>query len=128
MKAHFAEALHPSHDPADPADPAAGKRRTRLPASMTRAASALPGVLMPVILICMAQAVVVLAGELDLSVGAGISLINCALAGLPALAGWGTGATCLAAFAIALAAGVCNGMLVGYFRQSALIATFATSA
>jgi ribose transport system permease protein len=157
MKAHFAEALHPSHDPADPADPTAGKRRTRLPASMTRAASALPGVLMlliviglnahlqpdffsadslssnlqnaaPVILICMAQAVVVLAGELDLSVGAGISLINCALAGLPALAGWGTGATCLAAFAIALAAGVCNGMLVGYFRQSALIATFATSA
>ena len=34
----------------------------------------------------------------------------------------------MAALAVALAAGVCNGVLVGYFRQSALIATFATGA
>ncbi len=82
----------------------------------------------PVILICMAQAVVVLVGELDLSVGAGISLVNCVLASIPALAGWGTGTTCLAAIAAALAAGVCNGLLVGYLKQSSLIATFATGA
>ncbi|MEA3087103.1 MAG: ribose transport system permease protein [Paraburkholderia sp.] len=82
----------------------------------------------PVILVCMAQAVVVLLGELDLSVGAGISLVNCVLAAAPSLTGWGTGATCAAALTVALTAGVCNGVLVGYFRQSALIATFATGA
>jgi len=154
MKAHLGEALHAT---GGPADPAARKRRPRLPASVSRAMSALPGVVMlliviglnaylqpdffsadslssnlqsaaPVILVCMAQAVVVLAGELDLSIGAGISLVNCALASLPALAGLSSGATCLAALAVALAAGVCNGLLVGYFRQSALIATFATGA
>lgn len=82
----------------------------------------------PVILVCMAQAVIVLLGELDLSVGSGISLINCVLAAVPSLTGWGTAATCVAALVIALAAGVCNGLLVGYLRQSALIATFATGA
>ncbi|ALE59239.1 ABC transporter permease [Paraburkholderia sp. RL17-368-BIF-A] len=82
----------------------------------------------PVILVCMAQAVIVLLGELDLSVGSGISLINCVLAAVPSLTGWGTAATCVAALVIAVAAGVCNGLLVGYLRQSALIATFATGA
>lgn len=82
----------------------------------------------PVILICMAQAVVVLMGELDLSVGAGISLVNCVLAAAPDHLGWGLGTTCVAALAVALVAGACNGLLVGYSRQSALIATFATGA
>ncbi|WP_244818348.1 ABC transporter permease [Caballeronia sp. Lep1P3] len=82
----------------------------------------------PVILICMAQAVIVLMGELDLSVGAGISLVNCVLAALPGFMGWGAGATCLAGLAAALLAGACNGFLVGYAKQSALIATFATGA
>lgn len=82
----------------------------------------------PVILVCMAQAVIVLAGELDLSVGAGISLVNCLLAGLPGLTGLGMAATCAIALATALAAGLCNGFLVGYLRQSSLVCTFATSA
>ncbi|MFP4894637.1 ABC transporter permease [Paraburkholderia sp. EG304] len=82
----------------------------------------------PVVLICMAQAVVVLMGELDLSMGAGISLVNCVLAAAPGLMGWGLGATCVAALAAALLAGACNGLLVGYAKQSALIATFATGA
>jgi ribose transport system permease protein len=151
MKAHLAEILH------GPGKAAPERRRSALPAGWTWAASALPSVVMlllviganawlqpdfftadslssnlqnaaPVILVCMAQAVIVLAGELDLSVGAGISLVNCVLAGVPALTGWGTGGTCLAALAVALAAGLCNGFLVGYLRQSALIATFATGA
>jgi ribose transport system permease protein len=151
MKVDLAESMQPPHTPA------LRKHRLRLPAGVQRAGSALPAAAIfavvvlfnavlqpdffsadslssnlqnaaPVILICMAQAVVVLVGELDLSVGAGISLVNCVLASLPALAGWGTGATCLAALAAALAAGVCNGLLVGYFKQSSLIATFATSA
>lgn len=82
----------------------------------------------PVILICMAQAVVVLMGELDLSVGAGISLVNCVLAAAPDHLGWGLGATCVAALFVALVAGACNGLVVGYAKQSALIATFATGA
>jgi ribose transport system permease protein len=82
----------------------------------------------PVLLVCMAQAVIVLVGELDLSVGAGVSLVNCLLAGLPAAAGLGTGATCALALAGALLAGLCNGFLVGYLRQSALVCTFATGA
>lgn len=82
----------------------------------------------PVILICMAQAVVVLMGELDLSVGAGISLVNCVLAAAPDHLGWGLGTSCIAALVVALVAGACNGFVVGYARQSALIATFATGA
>jgi ribose transport system permease protein len=151
MKAGLTERLHAPHEQRS--------RRVRqgINAIASRNASALPGLVMllivvscnaflqpdffsadslssnlqnaaPVILVCMAQAVIVLLGELDLSVGAGISLVNCVLAAVPSLTGWGTGATCVAALAVALAAGVCNGVLVGYFRQSALIATFATGA
>jgi ribose transport system permease protein len=81
----------------------------------------------PVVLVCIAQAVIVLTGELDLSVGAGISLVNCLLSALPGL-GWGPWETCVAALAAALACGAVNGILVGHFRQNALIATFATGA
>ncbi|HEY2024796.1 ABC transporter permease [Paraburkholderia sp.] len=151
MKAGLTEQLEPARE-----QPAPSIRRC-IHALRSRNSSALPGVVMllivvaanaylqpdffsadslssnlqnaaPVILVCMAQAVIVLLGELDLSVGAGISLINCVLAAVPSLAGWGTASTCIAALAIALAAGVCNGLLVGYLRQSALIATFATGA
>jgi ribose transport system permease protein len=151
MKAHMIERLH------HPRKGVAGDLRSGVHTAWSRVATALPSVVMllvvvacnaflqpdffsadslssnlqnaaPVILICMAQAVVVLVGELDLSMGAGISLVNCVLASVPALTGWGTGLTCLAALVAALAAGVCNGLLVGYFRQSALIATFATGA
>jgi ribose transport system permease protein len=82
----------------------------------------------PVILLCMAQAVIVLVGELDLSIGAGISLINCVLASMPASGTFGAGPTVAVALCVALAAGVCNGVLVGYLKQSALVATFATGA
>lgn len=151
MKAHLVERLH------RPRTAHPDTRAIRLPAGMTRAATALPALIMlaivvglnaflqpdffsadsfssnlqnaaPVILICMAQAVVVLVGELDLSMGAGVSLVNCVLASVPAFTGWGTAATCCAALAAAVVAGLVNGLLVGYFRQSALIATFATGA
>ncbi len=152
MKIHLAESLH------QPGKTLSTKRlASRLPFGITRIATALPALTMllvviglnaylqpdffsadslssnlqnaaPVILICMAQAVVVLSGELDLSIGAGISVVNCVLASAPALAGWGAVATCCAALGVALVAGVVNGLLVGYFKQSALIATFATGA
>ena len=82
----------------------------------------------PTVLVSAAQAIIVLSGELDLSVGTGVSMLNCALATLPELAGWGLGATLAATFAIAVLAGATNGVLVAYLRLPSLIVTFATSA
>lgn len=93
--------------------------------------SALGGTLQtaaPVILICMAQAVVVLSGELDLSVGAGLSVVNCVLAYVPTAFGVGLGSAMVVALLAALIAGMINGVLVAYLRLNSLIVTFATGA
>ena len=82
----------------------------------------------PTVLVSAAQAIVVLSGELDLSVGAAVSMLNCALATLPELAGWGFWPTLAATFAVALAAGAINGVLVAYLELPSLIVTFGTSA
>jgi len=82
----------------------------------------------PTILVSAAQAIIVLSGELDLSVGAGVSMLNCALATLPELAGWGIWPSAAATLGIALMAGATNGVLVAYLRLPSLIVTFATSA
>jgi ribose transport system permease protein len=82
----------------------------------------------PTVLVSAAQAIIVLSGELDLSVGTGVSMLNCALATLPELAGWGLWPTLGATFAIAVLAGATNGVLVAYVRLPSLIVTFATSA
>ena len=82
----------------------------------------------PTVLVSVAQAIIVLSGELDLSLGTGVSMLNCALATLPELAGWGLWPTLAATFAIAVLAGATNGVLVAYMRLPSLIVTFATSA
>lgn len=82
----------------------------------------------PTVLVSAAQAIIVLSGELDLSVGTGVLMLNCALATLPELAGWGLWQALAATFAMALAAGAVNGILVAYLRLPSLIVTFATSA
>lgn len=82
----------------------------------------------PTVLVSAAQAIIVLSGELDLSVGTGVSMLNCALATLPELAGWALWPTLAATFAIAVLAGAANGALVAYVRLPSLIVTFATSA
>ncbi len=82
----------------------------------------------PTVLVSAAQAIIVLSGELDLSVGTGVSMLNCALATLPELAGWGLWPTLGATLAIAVLAGAANGVLVAYMRLPSLIVTFATSA
>lgn len=82
----------------------------------------------PAILICVAQAIVVLNRQLDLSVGAGVSLINCTLAALPSdLPGCAWSAAAIALL-LALALGAANGVLVAFFGLPSLIATFATGA
>jgi len=83
----------------------------------------------PTILACVAQAVIVLSGELDLSLGAGVSLINCVLAAVPATAvGGRPGVVAALALALAMALGAANGLLVAYAGLPSLVATFATGA
>jgi ribose transport system permease protein len=82
----------------------------------------------PTILICLAQAVIVLSRELDLSVGAGVSLINCFLATVPAAAVGGPWALMGLAIVLALALGAINGLIVTVLGLPSLIATFATGA
>src|SRR4051794_35970373 len=82
----------------------------------------------PTILACVAQAIVVLSGELDLSLGAGVSLINCVLASLPTDAVGGPAGVAAVALALALALGAANGLLVAYAGLPSLVATFATGA
>ena len=82
----------------------------------------------PMMLLAAGQAIIILSGKLDLSVGAGISLINCILANTM---GDDPGRNLLAillALGVAVAAGALNGFVVAYLKLPALIATFATSA
>jgi ribose transport system permease protein len=82
----------------------------------------------PTVLVSAAQAIIVLSGELDLSLGTGVSMLNCALATLPELTGWGLWPTLAAVLAMAVLAGALNGVLVAYVRLPSLTVTFATSA
>ncbi len=82
----------------------------------------------PTILVCVAQAVVVLSRELDLSVGAGVSLINCVMASLPQDRVGGPIGVIVIALAVALALGAVNGLLVAYAELPSLVTTFATGA
>ena len=82
----------------------------------------------PGILVCVAQAIVVLNRQLDLSLGAGVSLLNCTLAALPAdIIGGGYSAVGITLL-LALALGGVNGILVAFVGLPSLIATFATGA
>lgn len=82
----------------------------------------------PTILICLAQAVIVLSRELDLSVGAGVSLINCFLATVPSTSVGGPWGLTALALLLGLALGAINGFIVTVLGLPSLIATFATGA
>lgn len=79
----------------------------------------------PTVLACVAQAIIVLTGELDLSLGAGVSLINCVLASVPA---GDPGPAVALALVLSLALGAVNGLLVAYAGLPSLVGTFATGA
>jgi ribose transport system permease protein len=82
----------------------------------------------PLILISIAQAIIIICGGLDLSVGSAISLINCVL-GIMMKGRVGNDVLALVlAFAVAMAMGLVNGFLVGYLKMPSMIATFATAA
>jgi ribose transport system permease protein len=82
----------------------------------------------PTIMICAAQALIVLSGELDLSVGTGVSLIDCVMASLPTDSVAGACGVAALALLLSLALGAVNGVLVGVIGLPSLIATFATGA
>lgn len=81
-------------------------------------------------LLAVAQTYVVYAGDIDLSVGAIVSLVNCVIVVLMQYMG-GTAFSALGAIgaglAVGLACGLVNGVLVATFRLQAIVATFATS-
>jgi ribose transport system permease protein len=82
----------------------------------------------PLILLTMGQAVVIIAGGLDLSAGSALSLVVCVLTFVMRKASPETGAwAILAALVVAVLIGVINGIGIGYLRIPPVIITFATS-
>lgn len=82
----------------------------------------------PLILISMAQGIVILSGNLDLSVGAGMSLVTCIMASLLTDSILNVVLVVILGIAVAIALGVFNGMLAGHVGLPSLISTFATNA
>jgi ribose transport system permease protein len=85
---------------------------------------------MALMLLAVAQTYVVCAGDIDLSAGAIVSLVNVVI--VAAMAAMGdSGFSVVAAMAIGLgvglACGLVNGIMVATFRLQAIVATFATS-
>ena len=82
----------------------------------------------PLILITMGQAVIILAGGIDLSAGTALSLFTCVLTTVMRKADPWSGALALAVvFGVAMAVGIINGIGIGYLRIPPVIVTFATS-
>jgi ribose transport system permease protein len=82
----------------------------------------------PLILMTMGQAVVILAGGIDLSVGPALSLLTCVLTFVMKRGDPASGIVALAVgLAVALLLGLINGIGIGYLRIPPVIATFATS-
>ncbi|MDK1377271.1 MULTISPECIES: ABC transporter permease [unclassified Sinorhizobium] len=85
---------------------------------------------MALILLAIAQTYVVYAGDIDLSAGSILSLVNVAIVVLMERWGGGGGAVLLAlalGLLLGLACGLLNGIVVAALRLQAIVATFATS-
>ncbi len=85
---------------------------------------------LPLILVAIGQTYVVLAGDIDLSMGAIIALVNVSVVTLVESLGGDSSAVMIAVSAgvgIGLLCGVLNGICVALFRFQPLVTTFATS-
>jgi ribose transport system permease protein len=86
-------------------------------------------VFLPLILVAIGQAIVMIGGGIDISVGSIVSVVNALLAtqiglsGDPSTAGMMMGA----ALVVGMGAGALNGLFVAYLRLQPIITTFATS-
>ena len=95
-----------------------------------RSVTGLVSTYLALMMLAVAQTYVVLAGDIDLSVGAILSLVNVVVIVL--MERWGGGgatvlAACVAGVAVGLACGLLNGIVVAALRLQAIVATFATS-
>lgn len=86
-------------------------------------------VFLPLILVVAGQAIVMLGGGIDISVGAIVSVVNALLATQIGLDGDPGRATTIifASLLVGMAAGAVNGVFVAYLRLQPIITTFATS-
>lgn len=85
---------------------------------------------MALIMLAIAQTYVIYAGDIDLSAGAILSLVNVAIITL--MEQWGGGPVAvlgalLAGIVLGIACGLVNGLVVAALRLQAIVATFATS-
>ncbi|WEX08768.1 ABC transporter permease [Chelativorans sp. AA-79] len=95
-----------------------------------RAITGLISTYLALMLLAVAQTYVVYAADIDLSVGAILSLVNCVIIVL--MEQWGGGgiavlAACAVGVMTGLACGLLNGFVVAVLRLQAIVATFATS-
>ncbi len=82
----------------------------------------------PLILLAMGQAIVILCGGLDMSSGASLALMVCAMTKIMSEDRPASGILAMAVvFLMAVGIGLVNGISVGRFRLPAVIATYATS-
>jgi ribose transport system permease protein len=84
-------------------------------------------VITPIVVATIAQSVVILTGNIDLSIGASISLVNCILAVTlgesAAMVIFGL----LVSFLAMMGVSTLNGVLTAFFKLPSMVATFATS-
>ncbi len=88
--------------------------------------SSLGNASLALVLVAMGQTCVLLAGGLDLSIGAIVSLVDCFAASVMGDGLAGILLTVVASLALGTAAGLINGVLVAYGRLEPLISTFST--
>lgn len=80
----------------------------------------------PLIIMSLGMALVMASGGLDLSVGASTAVSSVIFARLVIDAGWSVSTAAMPAVGAALAIGVANGLIVGFFHLPALIITLGT--
>ena len=82
----------------------------------------------PMILIAMAQAIAILLGAIDLSIGSAVTLINVVLASMMGDSGASVAGAIAVGLLIGVGTGIVNGVTIGILKLPAMVATFATSA
>ncbi len=88
--------------------------------------SSLGNASLALVLVAMGQTCVLLAGGLDLSIGAIVSLVDCFAASVMGDSVVGILVTVVASLALGTLAGAVNGVLIAYARLEPLISTFST--
>nr|MDA3835440.1 ABC transporter permease [Spirochaetales bacterium] len=89
--------------------------------------STVANVAAPLVLVSIGQMIIILAGGVDLSLGAVMGIVNAIAIVLPAKAGMPIALAWLLALGISVLIGLFNGIIVSLVRLPAFLATFATS-